>query len=97
MKHLTLIDYICMCVQLEKRGGQLVLRVWFRFKGWILVQGFLISKVLGFGFWFLGLVYCLSFQLYYVLAFGKGVALGTGFSIFAWFLVLGFGFRVSVS
>ena len=37
--------------------------------------------------------------MYYVLvlAFGKGVALGTGFSIFAWFLVLGFGFRVSVS
>ena len=71
----------------------------FRFKDWILVQGFLISKVLGFGFWFLGLVYCLSFQLYYVLvlASGKCVALGTGFSIFAWFLVLGFGFRVSVS
>jgi hypothetical protein len=29
IKHLTLIDYICMCVQLEKRGGQLVLRVGF--------------------------------------------------------------------
>ena len=37
--------------------------------------------------------------MYYVLVlvFGKGVALGTEFSICVWFLVLGFGFRVSVS
>jgi hypothetical protein len=28
-----LIDHICMCVRLENRGGQLVLRVWFRFEG----------------------------------------------------------------
>ena len=66
IKHL--ID--CMCVQLEKRGGQLVLRVWFRFKGWILVQGFLISKVLGFGFWCLGLVLLFEFPI--VLCFGFG-------------------------